>query len=118
MPTRDGDGGRSDRGRGPADLARRFAARTGGVTAADPARLETLRASIAAEASAAIPEPAAGRAPAVTPAPTAMLSARVPATALRQLKILAAEEGRSVQDLAREALDLLFKARGKPPLTR
>lgn len=116
MPTRDGDGGRSDRGRGPADLARRFAARTGGVTAADPARLETLRASIAAEASAAIPEPAAGRAPA--PTPTAMLSARVPPTALRQLKILAAEEGRSVQDLAREALDLLFKARGKPPLAR
>lgn len=114
MPTRDGDGGRSDRGRETVDLARRFAARTRGGTAADPARLETLRASIAAEASAAIPEPAAGRAPATT----AMLSARVPPTALRQLKILAAEEGRSVQDLAREALDLLFKARGKPPLTR
>lgn len=82
--------------------------------AADPTRLETLRTSLAAEAAPAIPEPAAREAP----SPAAMLSARVPPAALRQLKILAAEEGRSVQDLAREALDLLFKARGKPPLTR
>ena len=94
-----------------ADLGRRF-----GAEPTDPAKLEALRASLAAEAAPAIPEPARPPKP-PTPA-TAMLSARIPPAALRQLKILGAEEGLSMQELVCEALDLLFKARGKAPLAR
>jgi hypothetical protein len=94
-----------------ADLGRRFG------EAPDPARLGALRASLAAEAAPAIPEPARTQAKAPAAA-TAMLSARIPPMALRQLKILAAEEGLSMQDLVCEALDMLFKARGRAPLAR
>ena|SRR5688500_8092778 len=94
-----------------ADLGRRF-----GAEPADPARLEALRASLQAESAPAIPEPA--RPPKPPAAASAMLSARIPPSALRQLKILGAEEGLSMQELVCEALDLLFKARGKAPVAR
>jgi hypothetical protein len=94
-----------------ADLGRRF-----GAEPADPARLEALRASLQAESAPAIPEPA--RPPKPPTAASAMLSARIPPSALRQLKILGAEEGLSMQELVCEALDLLFKARGKAPVAR
>lgn len=94
-----------------ADLSRRF-----GAEPTDPAKLEAIRASLAAEAAPAIPEPV--RPPKPAGPPTAMLSARIPAAALRQLKILGAEEGLSMQELVCEALDMLFKAHGKAPVAR
>jgi hypothetical protein len=39
------------------------------------------------------------------------------ATAKKQLRILAAEEETTQQDLMAEALNLLFKSRGKPPIS-
>ena len=36
----------------------------------------------------------------------------------RQIKSLAAEEDTTVQELVAEALDLLFKSRGKPAIAR
>ena len=114
MTERQHDGKQSGQRR-RADLGRRF----GMPEPADPARLEAIRASLAAEAAPAIPEPAkpAAKQPAPQPA-TAMLSARIPPAALRQLKIMAAEEGLSMQELVCEALDMLFKAKGRAPLSR
>ncbi|MEM7729061.1 MAG: ribbon-helix-helix domain-containing protein [Pseudomonadota bacterium] len=67
--------------------------------------------------------------PAETPKPTtarrgrksagernSALYAVVPPEALRQLRIVAAEEDRTIADLAAEALNMLFVDRGKPPV--
>ena len=36
----------------------------------------------------------------------------------RQLKVIAAEEGRSVIDLLAEGINLVFERRGRPPIAR
>ena len=36
----------------------------------------------------------------------------------RQLRILAAEEGRTITELLAEALDMLFQSRGKPTIAQ
>ena len=47
---------------------------------------------------------------------TRVISGHFPAAAHRQLRVLAAQEGRTVHDVLKEALNNLFAGRGLPPI--
>jgi len=65
------------------------------------------------------PKPAKkGRARKIKPKETVLVGGHFPPAVLKQLRIIAAEEGTTNQSLLEEALDLLFVKKGKAKIDR